>query len=341
MAEQAGIQNGSWQQTMLRVKDPKKSLEFYKNIFGMTLIDKFSFPEMKFDIYFLETIKEGTTYDHEPGTPEAHAYLNSMKSVALELTHNYGTEEDADFKYNVGNVVIDDNQRDGFGHIAFNCLDVYEACKKMETQGVKFQKKPDEGRMKGLAFALDPDGYWVEIVNRSGENIKHDFTNYYNFSQTMLRVKDPKKTVPFYEALGLTLIRELHFNSFSLYFMGNVPDGVTLPAKDSDEARDYVKGMLEPVLELTHNHGTETNDSFQHFTGNEADRKGFGHVGFLVDDVDSACEALKAKGYALKKAPNDGSMKGLAFALDPDGYWVEIIKRGGYGDENLPYKKAA
>ena len=33
----------------------------------------------------------------------------------------------------------------------------------------KFQKKPDEGRMKGLAFALDPDGYWVEIVPRTND----------------------------------------------------------------------------------------------------------------------------------------------------------------------------
>jgi hypothetical protein len=29
-------------------------------------------------------------------------------------------------------------------------------------------------------------------------------------------------------------------------------------------------------------------------------------------------------------------MKGLAFALDPDGYMVEIVKRGGY-EGNLPY----
>ena len=28
--------------------------------------------------------------------------------------------------------------------------------------------KPDEGGMKGLAFAYDPDGYWVEIVKRGG-----------------------------------------------------------------------------------------------------------------------------------------------------------------------------
>lgn len=37
--------------------------------------------------------------------------------------------------------------------------DVYKACEELESKGCTFQKKPDEGRMKGLAFALDPDGY--------------------------------------------------------------------------------------------------------------------------------------------------------------------------------------
>lgn len=31
--------------------------------------------------------------------------------------------------------------------------------------GVDFIKKPDDGRMKGLAFIKDPDGYWIEIFN--------------------------------------------------------------------------------------------------------------------------------------------------------------------------------
>ena len=32
--------------------------------------------------------------------------------------------------------------------------------------------------------------------------------------------------------------------------------------------------------------------------------------------------------------PDGGTMKGLAFAYDPDGYWVEIVPRGGleFGD---------
>jgi lactoylglutathione lyase len=37
------------------------------------------------------------------------------------------------------------------------------------------------------------------------------------------------------------------------------------------------------------------------------------------------------------KEPDGGSMKGLAFAYDPDGYAVEIIKRGGieFGDKKI------
>ena len=57
--------------------------------------------------------------------------------------------------------------------------------------------------------------------------------------------------------------------------------------------------------------------------------RGFGHVGFLVADLDAACAFLESEGVAFKKKPAEGNMRGLAFAYDPDGYWVEIIQRGG------------
>lgn len=38
--------------------------------------------------------------------------------------------------------------------------------------------------MKGLAFALDPDGYWVEIVKREGGDMAGKGPH---LSQTMLR----------------------------------------------------------------------------------------------------------------------------------------------------------
>jgi lactoylglutathione lyase len=104
----------TWQQVMLRIKDPAKTLPFYTDLLGFTLIDKFDFPQWKFSLYFLTTLPEGETYDLTPGTKEAHDYLWTMDGVTLELTHNHGSENDPDFKeYHPGNA-----EKDGFGHIA-------------------------------------------------------------------------------------------------------------------------------------------------------------------------------------------------------------------------------
>eukprot|EP00586_Coscinodiscus_wailesii_P012161 CAMPEP_0172501350 /NCGR_PEP_ID=MMETSP1066-20121228/148826_1 /TAXON_ID=671091 /ORGANISM="Coscinodiscus wailesii, Strain CCMP2513" /LENGTH=332 /DNA_ID=CAMNT_0013276085 /DNA_START=158 /DNA_END=1156 /DNA_ORIENTATION=- len=311
----------TWQQTMLRISDPKKSLPFYVDLMGMTLIDKFDFPQYEFSLYFLTTLPEGESYDLTPGTQDAHDYLWSMDGVTLELTHNYGTEHKSDFAYHPGN-----ENKDGFGHVAFNCDDPYAATDKLVAAGVSFKKKPDEGRMKGLAFAYDPDGYWVELVKRSaGCGIK----NYFNLSQTMIRVKDYKKSIAFYKGLGMTLVKELLFDDFSLYYLAT---GVA----EGDTGK-----MFGPVLELTHNHGTENDEAFKHYNGNEDGRQGFGHIGFLVDDVYKACDSIREYGYGFRKEPDGGSMKGLAFAYDPDGYSVEIIKRGGieFGDVKAESKR--
>ena len=171
--------------------------------------------------------------------------------------------------------------------------DVYAASATLEAAGCSFKKKPDEGRMKGLAFVYDPDGYWVELVKR-GDN--SGIAIPYNFSQTMLRVRNPQKSLEFYrDYLGMQLVRESHYPDaqFSLYFLAS--SSTTLP--DNGDARN----LFGPVLELTHNHGTETQADFRHFTGNEDDRKGFGHVGFLVDNVYEACDALRPLGYGFKK----------------------------------------
>lgn len=73
--------------------------------------------------------------------------------------------------------------------------------------------------------------------------------------------------------MGMTLLTHHDYDDFSLYYLGTIPEGATEFPDD------------RPVLELTHNHGTENDADFQHYNGNEAERKGFGHVGFLVDDA--------------------------------------------------------
>jgi lactoylglutathione lyase len=168
--------------------------------------------------------------------------------------------------------------------------DVYATADRLEKAGCTFKKKPDEGRMKGIAFVHDPDMYWIELVSR-GEGARESIPNECNFSQTMIRIKDPQKSIPFYKALGMKLLVERHFDDFSLYFLGS---------SNVDESTN-VKDLFQPVLELTHNHGTESDESFKHFNGNEADRQGFGHIGFLVDDVYAACDAIRTMGYGFRK----------------------------------------
>jgi len=140
--------------TMIRVKDPKASLKFYCDILGMELIDTMKGGD--FTLYFL-------AYDHSNGvdTAEEKAKYRSSREALLELTHNHGTESDVSFKgYASGNA---DPGR-GFGHTCISTPDVNVACERLERLGVPFQKKLTDGKMKNIAFALDPDGYWVEII---------------------------------------------------------------------------------------------------------------------------------------------------------------------------------
>ena len=43
---------------MLRIKDPKVSVPFYVEKFGMTLVDEIHFDDMKFSLYFLATLPQ-------------------------------------------------------------------------------------------------------------------------------------------------------------------------------------------------------------------------------------------------------------------------------------------
>ena len=55
----------------------------------------------------------------------------------------------------------------GFGHICVSVDNIQASCQRLEDAGYKFQKKLTDGRMRHIAFALDPDGYWVEIISQN------------------------------------------------------------------------------------------------------------------------------------------------------------------------------
>lgn len=139
--------------TMIRVKDIEKTLKFYQDIMGMELKKTSENKEAGFNLYFL---------GYGPPAPKSSA--NGVNPVAdreglLELTWNYGTENDPNFKYHNGN-----DEPQGFGHIAISVDDLDAACKRFEEKGVNWKKRLTDGRMKNVAFVLDPDNYWIEVI---------------------------------------------------------------------------------------------------------------------------------------------------------------------------------
>ncbi|MGQ0503194.1 MAG: lactoylglutathione lyase [Panacagrimonas sp.] len=149
-------------QTMLRIRDPRVSVPFYRDVLGMTLLNQLDFPEMKFSLYFMGFLRPA-----DGPVPEDKAermQFTVRQKAAIELTHNHGTENDPAFAgYHNGNA-----EPRGFGHIGITVPDVYAACERFEKLGVEFVKRPDDGKMKGLAFIKDPDGYWIEVLSSQG-----------------------------------------------------------------------------------------------------------------------------------------------------------------------------
>jgi lactoylglutathione lyase len=93
---------------MIRVKDHEKSLKFYQEVMGMTLLRTSENKDAKFNLYFL-----GYPGGKDAPTTSASGVSSTAdREGLLELTWNCGTEKDPNFKYHNGN-----DQPQGFGHI--------------------------------------------------------------------------------------------------------------------------------------------------------------------------------------------------------------------------------
>ncbi|KAG8762138.1 hypothetical protein FRC11_010969 [Ceratobasidium sp. 423] len=114
--------------TMIRVKDPNVSLKFYTEVLGMELVSKSEFSD--FTLYFLG-------YDHSDGVATAEEKANGRFNREASGNTEPGK---------------------GFGHIAIAVDDVEKACERFEQLGVTFKKRPSDGKMRHIAFILDPDG---------------------------------------------------------------------------------------------------------------------------------------------------------------------------------------
>lgn len=119
--------------TMLRTGDLQRSIDFYTQVLGMKLLRRKDYPEGEFTLAFL-------------------GYGEESEHTVIELTYNWGVAQ-----YELGS---------GYGHIAIEVDDVYEATQRIRDQGGKILR--DAGPMNAgstiIAFVEDPDGYPIELI---------------------------------------------------------------------------------------------------------------------------------------------------------------------------------
>jgi lactoylglutathione lyase len=123
--------------TMIRVRDLDASLNFYTKLLGMKLLRKRDYPTGKFTLAFV-------------------GYGDESSNTVLELTHNWDQKE----PYALGTA---------FGHLAIAVPDVYKACEQLAAAGVKVPRPAGPMAHGGsvIAFIEDPDGYRIELIERS------------------------------------------------------------------------------------------------------------------------------------------------------------------------------
>lgn len=119
--------------TSITVKDMEESIQFYRDVVGLELISRMEIPENKAEIAFL-------------GDKETDA--------RLELTY---WKEKKDW-----------NSGDELDHIAFAVSDMEQSMKMFRKLNVEITMEPYslQGSTTRIAFIKDPNGIWLEIIER-------------------------------------------------------------------------------------------------------------------------------------------------------------------------------
>ncbi|MGE0824934.1 MAG: lactoylglutathione lyase [Candidatus Binatia bacterium] len=123
--------------TMIRVNNLDESLKFYCDALGMKLLRKHDYPSGEFTLAFV-------------------GYGNEKNNTVIELTHNWGTSS-----YEQGTA---------FGHLAIGVDNIYKVCDDLKAKGVKVVREAGPMKHGGavIAFIEDPNGYKIELIERSG-----------------------------------------------------------------------------------------------------------------------------------------------------------------------------
>jgi len=125
--------------SMIRVLDEERSVNFYKNVFGLEVAERFEFDS--FTLVYLR---------------------NAESEFELELTINKGRLD----PYDLG---------EGYGHLAFTVEDIEAEHTRLREAGYQprdiVELTKDDVALARFFFVSDPDGYKIEVIQREGRYV--------------------------------------------------------------------------------------------------------------------------------------------------------------------------
>jgi len=125
---------------MLRVGNLQRSIDFYTQVLGMSLLRTTQRPDQQYDLAFV-------------------GYGRNPEHAEIELTYNYGVSS-----YEIGTA---------FGHLAIGVGDAAATCDTVRAKAAALggaitrEAGPVKGGNTVIAFITDPDGYKIELIQRS------------------------------------------------------------------------------------------------------------------------------------------------------------------------------
>lgn len=123
---------------------------------------------------------------------------------------------------------------------------------------------------------------------------------------SMIRVLNEQRSVDFYDrAFGLKVSQRLDFEAFTLVYLRNDETSFELELTvNKDRSTPYALG------------------------------DGYGHIAFVVEDLDAEHKRFEAEGLNPRKlvefAPDGELVAKFFFVQDPDGYEIEVLQRAGH-----------
>ncbi|MDJ0834862.1 MAG: VOC family protein [Acidobacteriota bacterium] len=309
---------------ILSIKDTEKTSAFYRERFGMVLVDRVE-----------RTTDAGTERRLFMGfAGSGSALLNKDDGATLLEFHHSDTVTDTEAVYT-------QSRQDAYWKIGITLRDVDRARRRLLDAGVKVSEPAQFYDIGYLCHLKDPTGFCIELLQHDfAQNFRpappepHPLGSTPTLGQITLRIEDPGPMLHFYrDLMGMKLLSRqvVAPHRFTLYFLACTDEAPPHADPDAVENREWLWRRPYCTLELQHKWDAETKN-ISHRKHDELPL-GFRGMGFTTRALPQLLDKLAGEGIPASMNWDWGLRKQTAVIQDPEGNLIRLsepIRAAGF-----------